>query len=108
MERSYLFRVGPNIYILNIQYSTCGGCYPRLLIHFPDLSYLNYDITLGKFFDLTEEEWNIKFDKAAFSSLFEIEEVEQVCVDYGLDFSALTDIFTCLTQIAMEARDTWM
>jgi hypothetical protein len=56
MNEAYVFRIGPLMFILNVQQSTIGYSYPRIFVHLPDNSYLTCDHTLGAMFKMTEED----------------------------------------------------
>ena len=62
MNEEYVFRIGPLYFMLNTQQSSIGNLYSRIFVRFPDNSYLNCDLTLGTMFNMTEKDWQSRFD----------------------------------------------
>lgn len=88
MNLAYVFRIGVLRFILNVQESAIGFTYPRIFIGFPDESYLNYDVVLGRFFPMSESDWLSWLDGTEIY-LNTIEEVREVASSVGIDW----DIF---------------
>lgn len=87
MNLAYYFRVGPLLFILNVQQSTIGYSYPRIFIRFPDDSYLNCDLYLGTLFKMTEEDWNSWLDGTEIH-LDNIDTVREISAGCGIDWDA--------------------
>lgn len=62
MQTAHFFIDGKFQYILNIQYSSIGCSYPRIFVHFPDDSFVNYDSYLETLFGMSKKEWNSWLD----------------------------------------------
>ena len=91
MNNNYLFRVGPLMFILNVQQSSIGYGYPRIFISFPDCSYLNLDLYLGAFFPMSEADWSSWFDDELVS-LYDINEVNEKMEEAGIDWPQLEKV----------------
>lgn len=94
---AYYFRVGPLLFILNVQQSTIGFSYPRIFIAFPDNSYLNCDLTLGALFAMTENDWFSWLDGTEIH-LDNIDTIREICAGCGVNW----DVFE---EWAFEAYD---
>lgn len=95
--RTYRFRIGVLIFILNVQQSTIGFSYPRIFIAWPDNSYSNLDLTLGTIFKMSEKDWFSWFDDELIE-LDDIQQVNEICGLYGIKADALIDwAFDALT-----------
>lgn len=88
MNLAYVFRIGVLRFILNVQESAIGFIYPRIFIGFPDGSYLNYDVALGRFFTMFESDWLSWFDGTEIP-LDTAEEIRKVAAEVGINW----DIF---------------
>ena len=96
--KAYRFRVGPIIFILNVQQSTIGFEYPRVFVAWPDGSYSNLDLTLGAVFSMSEEDWFSWFDDELIE-LDDIVQVKEVSALYHVNIDALIDwAFTALAK----------
>lgn len=84
MNKAYCFKIGPLNFILNVQQNGIGYTYPRLFVNFPDNSHLNFDLTLGVAFSMTEKEWMSWLDGTE-NRLDDIDEVHKVLEECGLD-----------------------
>ena len=91
MNSAYYFRVGPLLFILNVQQSTIGYSYPRIFVAFPDNSYINCDLTLGAVFKMTEDDWFSWLDGTEIN-LDTIEEVRKVCSEAGINWDVFQEI----------------
>ena len=85
MNEAYVFRIGPLVFILNVQESEIGYLYPRIFVQFPDDSYLNCDLTLGAMFKMTEKDWLSWFDGTE-KHLNTIDEVQDKCAEAGINW----------------------
>ena len=90
MQAAYRFRIGPLLFILNIQYSTIGFGYPRLFIAWPDGSYTNADLYLGALFSMTESDWMSWLDDELVE-LDDIDSVHKIGKENGINIDALID-----------------
>ena len=91
MNEAYVFRIGPLVFILNIQQSSIGCLYPRIFVRFPDDSYLNCDLTLGAMFNMTENDWQSWFDGTE-KHLNTIDEVCAKCTEAGFNWGQFEEI----------------
>ena len=91
MNEAYVFRIGPLVFILNVQQSIIGYYYPRIFVRFPDDSYLNCDLTLGAMFKMTEKDWLSWFDGTE-KYLNTIDEVQDKCVETGINWEEFEKI----------------
>ena len=91
MNRAYWFRVGVLKFILNIKESSIGYCYPRIFIAFPDNSYLNCDLSLCRFFNMSEEDWFSWLDGTQIS-VDDIDEVRSICEEAGINWDLFEKI----------------
>ena len=87
---TYYFRVGPLLFILNIQESKIGFSYPRIFIGFPDNSYLNCDLSLGAVFKMTEKDWFSWLDGTEIS-LDNIDTIREICDSCGVNWDAFEE-----------------
>lgn len=85
MNTSYIFRIGPLLFILNIQTSTLGYGYPRIFVSFPDNSYFNFDLTLGAVFPMSREDWLSWIDDELMS-LDDIDQVTKLVDESGINW----------------------
>ena len=85
MNTAYIFRIGPLLFILNIQSSTLGYGYPRIFVSFPDNSYLNFDLTLGAVFEMSEADWMSWIDDELIK-LDNIEDIRQLAAESGINW----------------------
>lgn len=85
---TYYFRIGPLVFIINIQFSGIGFSYPRIFVRFPDGSCINCDLSLPAVFGMTEEDWDSWLDGTEIL-LNSKEEIETVCKENGINW----DIF---------------
>ena len=91
MNEAYVFRIGPLVFILNVQQSGIGYLYPRIFVRFPDNSYLNCDLTLGAMFKMTEKDWQSWFDGTE-KYLNTIDEVHDKCAEAGINWEKFEKI----------------
>ena len=91
MNEAYVFRIGPLVFILNVQQSNIGYLYPRIFVKFPDDSYLNCDFTLGTMFNMTENDWQSWFDGTE-KHLNTIDEVHNKCAEVGINWKEFEKI----------------
>ena len=91
MNEAYVFRIGPLVFILNVQQSAIGYLYPRIFVRFPDDSYLNCDIMLGAMFKMTEKDWLSWFDGTE-KYLNTIDEVHDKCAEAGINWKEFEKI----------------
>ena len=91
MNEAYVFRIGPLVFILNVQQSAIGYLYPRIFARFPDDSYLNCDLTLGAMFKMTEKDWLSWFDGTE-KYLNTIDEVQDKCAKAGINWKEFEKI----------------
>ena len=91
MNEAYVFRIGPLVFILNVQQSEIGYLYPRIFVRFPDDSYLNCDLTLGAMFNMTENDWQSWFDGTE-KHLNTIDEVCAKCTEAGFNWGQFEEI----------------
>lgn len=91
MNEAYVFRIGPLVFILNVQQSAIGYLYPRIFVRFPDDSYLNCDIMLGAMFEMTEKDWLSWFDGTE-KHLNTIDEVCAKCAEVGINWKEFEKI----------------
>lgn len=91
MNEAYVFRIGPLVFILNVQQSSIGYYYPRIFVRFPDDSYLNCDIMLGAMFKMTEKDWLSWFDGTE-KHLNTIDEVRAKCTEAGINWDEFEKI----------------
>lgn len=87
---AYYFRVGPLLFILNVQQSTIGFSYPRIFIAFPDNNYLNCDLTLGALFAMTEKDWFSWLDGTEIH-LDNIDTIREICAGCGVNWDAFEE-----------------
>ena len=87
---AYYFRVGVLVFILNVQYSGIGYAYPRIFVAFPDGSYLNYDLTVGACFKMSENDWFSWLDGTQVN-VNDIDIVREKCNEVGLDWDAFEE-----------------
>ena len=88
-EENYLFRIGREIFRLNIRFSKIGNIYPSIFFAFRDNSYLKYDLRLGIFLSATEENfWEMS---GSLALLTDKTKVVETFSKYGLSFSAFED-----------------
>ena len=85
MNTAYIFRIGPLLFILNIQSSTLGYGYPRIFVSFPDNSYLNFDLTLGAVFEMSEANWMSWIDEELVK-LDDIEDIRKLAAESGINW----------------------
>ena len=91
MNEAYVFRIGPLVFVLNVQQSNIGYYYPRIFVRFPDDSYLNCDIMLGSMFKMTEKDWQSWFDGTE-KYLNTIDEVLDKCAEAGINWKEFEKI----------------
>ena len=91
MNEAYVFRIGPLVFILNVQQSAIGYLYPRIFVRFPDDSYLNCDIMLGAMFKMTEKDSQSWFDGTE-KYLNTIDEVQDKCAEVGINWKEFEKI----------------
>lgn len=91
MNEAYVFRIDPLAFILNIQQSYLGYLYPRIFVRFPDDSYLNYDLTIGATFKMTEKDWQSWFDGTE-KYLNTVDEVHNKCAYAGVNWEEFEKI----------------
>lgn len=91
MNEAYVFRIGPLVFILNVQQSAIGYLYPRIFVQFPDNSYLNCDLTLSAMFKMTEKDWRSWFDGTE-KHLNTIDEVRAKCTEAGINWDEFEKI----------------
>ena len=91
MNEAYVFRIGPLVFILNVNQSDIGYYYPRIFVQFPDDSYLNCDLTLGAMFKMTEKDWLSWFDGTE-KHLNTIDEVLDKCAKAGINWKEFEKI----------------
>ena len=91
MNEAYVFRIGPLVFILNVQQSNIGYLYPRIFVRFPDDSYLNCDIMLGAMFEMTEKDWLSWLDGSE-KYLNTIDEVQDKCAEAGINWKEFEKI----------------
>jgi len=91
MNNNYLFRIGPLMFILNVQHSSIGYGYPRIFISFPDCSYVNLDLTLGALFPMSEADWSSWFDNELVS-LYNIKDVNKKMEEAGINWPELEKV----------------
>ena len=91
MNEAYVFRIGPLVFILNVQESEIGYLYPRIFVRFPDDSYLNCDLMLGAMFKMTEKDWQSWFDGTE-KYLNTIDEVQDKCAEVGINWDEFEKI----------------
>ena len=85
MNTSYIFRIGPLLFILNVQTSTLGYGYPRIFVSFPDNSYINCDLTLGAVFEMSEADWMSWIDDELVK-LDDIEDIRKLADESGINW----------------------
>ena len=88
---TYYFRVGPMLFIINVQSSAIGFSYPRIFVRFPDNSYLNYELILGAIFKMNEDDWNSWLDGTEICLNSE-EEIYKVCKENGIKWDIFCDL----------------
>lgn len=88
---AYIFRIGPMIFIFNVQYSKIGASYPRLFVAWPDGSYTNIDLYLGCGFPMSEDDWYSWFDDELID-LNDIEDVRRVTKEAGINWDPLEEV----------------
>ena len=103
MNEAYVFRIGPLVFILNVQQSTIGYSYPRIFVRFPDDGCLNCDLTLGTMFEMTEEEWQSWFDGTE-KYLDTIDEINYQCAKAGINWKEFEDIIFKLYDEAIKGE----
>lgn len=91
MNEAYIFRIGPLVFILNVQQSTIGYSYPRIFVRFPDNSYLNCDLSLGAMFNMTENDWDSWIDGTE-HHLDNIDDVRAKCSEAGINWDIFEQI----------------
>lgn len=96
MDSVYHFRIGKLIFILDLQYSSIGYCYPRLFISWGDSSYSNLDFYLQNFFSMTEDDFMSWLDGTQ-KSLDTIEEVRAVFELINVNWDELQSILFAIS-----------
>ena len=91
MNEVYVYRIGPLVFMLNVQESSIGYSYPRVFVRFPDNSYLNCDLTLGAVFNMTEEQWLSWYDGTE-KYLNTFDEVYEISKQAGINWTELEKV----------------
>jgi len=85
-----LINVGGHRVIINVQSSQIGFGYGRLFIEVvPEETYINFDLTLGATFAMSESNWN---DWLADTELVRDEEaIRKLLQELGVNYDRLTE-----------------
>lgn len=97
MITTYFFKIGLMTFILNDESSGLGYSYPRIFVCFPDNSCLNFDLSIGATFKMTEQDFMSWLDGSEIK-LNTIEEIRKVFSNLSLSFYAFQEVINTFSQ----------
>lgn len=105
MFKNYLYNYGSLSFIVNAQASEIGLVYPRVFVRFPDNSCLNYDLTLGTCFEMSEKSWDNWLDGTEYEveTVAEMREIAQVLGFDWNEFSLM--VLKNLMEVILDISD---
>ena len=103
MKENYLFRIGPLMFMLHIDYSKIGYAYPQILISWPDDSYSLIDLTLCALLDCSKENWYSCFED--FNILEDEQSIQETFASIGLNWKALENVIFEMYEKALDNDD---
>lgn len=99
--KTFMFNCGPIVFLVNVQFSTIGYAYPRLFVKLPDDSFINVDLTIGRIFGMSREDWDSWFDDTLVNLGTFDEAKGRICEETGMRLEALSDLVEALL------KDIW-
>lgn len=91
-NRANLFECNGHKILLNIEQSKIGYSYPRLFIEASNGEHINFDLTVGQLFGMSQKNWD---DWMTDCETITIEEAKEV-LSYFLDFDSFAQLIETL------------